>query len=74
MSEPMTPDSSPAPAERSYPIVPRPADDTRFTAALALDVADVLTRHGYPRPTSGLDWVELKLALLHFLYGNGGAA
>ncbi|MFF3096228.1 hypothetical protein [Streptomyces cyaneofuscatus] len=74
MSEPMTPDSSPAPAERSYPITPRPEDDARFTAGLALDVADVLTRHGYPRPASGPDWVELKLALFRFLYGNGDAA
>ncbi|PCG82640.1 hypothetical protein CIB93_29050 [Streptomyces sp. WZ.A104] len=70
----MTRESSPAAAGRAYPITPRPEDDARFTVGLTLDVADVLTQHGYPRPASGLDWVELKMALFRFLYGNGGAS
>ncbi|MER5814276.1 hypothetical protein [Streptomyces californicus] len=74
MSESMAPDSTPAAAGRVYPITPPPDDDARFTAGLVLDVADVLTQHGYPRPVSGLDWVELKMALFRFLYGMGGAA
>lgn len=58
---------------RAYPLNPAPEDDARFTRGLSIDVADVLVRHGYPEPT-GLDWVELQLALFRFLYGKGGAA
>jgi hypothetical protein len=55
---------------RNYP-VPRPEtdSDSRFTFGLILDVADVLTRHGYP-PLSGdgRDHLELQQALFRFLY------
>jgi hypothetical protein len=53
---------------RTYPL-PRPDDDSRFTFGLVLDVADVLTAHGYP-PLSGGgdDHVQLQQALFRFLY------
>ncbi|MFJ8857058.1 hypothetical protein ACIRD8_01355 [Streptomyces sp. NPDC102451] len=60
-------------SDRSFPLSPQPEDDARFTRGLSIDVADVLVRHGYPEPT-GLDWVELQLALFRFLYETGGAA
>jgi hypothetical protein len=52
----------------AYPL-PRPAcdDDPRFTYGLVLDIADVLTGHGYPRPVD-TDWADLMLALFRFLY------
>lgn len=54
--------------ERVYPI-PRPVDDDpRFTHGLMLDVASVLTDHGYPPVRAGRDWVELQQALFRFLY------
>ncbi|MGW4520129.1 hypothetical protein [Amycolatopsis sp. NPDC004378] len=53
---------------RAYPL-PQPENDSRFTIGLVLDVADVLTRHGYP-PLSGGgdDHVQLQQALFRFLY------
>jgi hypothetical protein len=57
---------------RAYPIQPAPEDDPRFTRGLALDVAEVLTRHGYPPITGGGDFVELQMTLYRFLYGPGG--
>lgn len=56
-------------SERQYPIRPVPDDDPRFTRGLALDVAEVLLRHGYP-PLSAMDHVELQQALFRFLYGG----
>ena len=53
---------------RQYPITPAPDDDPRFTLGLALDVAAVLERHGYPKITAGLDFVDLQQALYRFLY------
>lgn len=68
----------PAVAERAYPIQPRPDDDDRFTRGLTIDVAKVLTDHGYPTVANGLDFVDLQQALYRFLYGDrdrdGGAA
>jgi hypothetical protein len=57
---------SPAPA---YPL-PRPdtGTDGRFTIGLVLDVADVLARHGYPRPCCGTDLVRLQQALFTTIY------
>jgi hypothetical protein len=57
---------TPAPA---YPL-PRPASnaDTRFSLGLALDVAEVLTRHGYPALATGADLVRLQQALLGLIY------
>ena len=41
-----------------YPL-PRPADtDNRFSLGLALDIAAVLTRHGYPPITAGADLIR----------------
>ena len=53
----------------AYPIN-RPADgtDTRFTVGLALDVAAVLARHGYPPLTSGTDLLRLQQALFTLIY------
>jgi hypothetical protein len=53
----------------AYPI-PRPADgdDARFTVGLALDVAAVLARHGYPPVTTGADLLRLHEALFTLIY------
>jgi len=61
----MTAATAPPPAA-SYPL-PRPDDDPRFTYGLVFDVADVLSKHGYPRPTD-TDWADLMLALFRFIY------
>jgi hypothetical protein len=52
-----------------YPI-PRPdtGGDHRFTVGLALDVAAVLTRHGYPPVTTGGDLLRLQSALFTLIY------
>jgi hypothetical protein len=52
-----------------YPL-PRPAggDDARFTPGLALDVADVLVRHGYPPLRTATDLLHLQLALFAAIY------
>jgi hypothetical protein len=54
-------------AGRRYPI-PAADDDDRFTFGLILDVADVLASHGYPKLTSGDDYVELQGAVFRFIY------
>jgi len=53
----------------AYPIS-RPGDstDSRFTVGLALDVAAVLTRHGYPPATCGADLLRLQQALFALIY------
>jgi hypothetical protein len=53
-------------SEPTYPL-PRPANDPRFTLGLTVDVAEVLTQHGYPTLT-GVDFVELQQTLFRFLY------
>ena len=55
-------------ATPAYP-QPRPAtnEDPRFSLGLALDVAEVLTRHGYP-PLTGADLVRLQQALFSLIY------
>jgi hypothetical protein len=70
----MTTDDRQDPAEhkspdRMYPI-DRPApgeSDKRFSTGLLIDLARVLTSHGYPSAT-GLDLVELQTKLFGFLY------
>lgn len=57
------------PAPRAYPLPAQP-DDPRFSFGLVLDVANVLAIHGYPKPTSGRDLVELQQALFRFIYGT----
>ncbi|RKN43109.1 hypothetical protein [Streptomyces hoynatensis] len=59
-------------SERAYPIRPVPSDDRRFTFGLAIEVAAVLERHGYPPVKSGEDLLELQQALFRFLYVEGG--
>jgi hypothetical protein len=53
----------------AYPIS-RPADgpDARFTVGLALDVATVLARHGYPPLATGTDLLRLQQALFTLIY------
>jgi hypothetical protein len=51
-----------------YPI-PRPQhDDSRFTVGLVLDLAAVLTRHGYPPAATGTDLLHLQQALFTTIY------
>jgi len=59
-------DDTPAPA---YPL-PRPASDAdaRFSFGLALDVATVLTHHGYPALTAGADLIRIQQALFGLVY------
>jgi hypothetical protein len=52
----------------AYPIDRPDHDDDRFTIGLALDVADVLTRHGYPPIGTGVDLVRLQQALFTLIY------
>jgi hypothetical protein len=56
-------------ATPAYPL-PRRAnnDDPRFSLGLALDVAESLTRHGYPPLTAGVDLVRLQQALSSLIY------
>jgi hypothetical protein len=63
---------TPAPA---YPL-PRPANnaDTRFSLGLALDVATVLTRHGYPALTAGADLIRLQQALFDVIYQHNNVS
>jgi hypothetical protein len=58
--------AGPAPA---YPI-PRPESghDSRFTLGLALDVAQVLARHGYPPLATGSDLLRLQQTLFTLIY------
>jgi hypothetical protein len=54
----------------AYPIS-RPghgSTDSRFTVGLALDVAAVLARHGYPPLTCGTDLLRLQQALFTLIY------
>jgi len=53
----------------TYPIGrPGHGVDSRFTIGLALDVAAVLTRHGYPPITTGADLQRLQQALFTLIY------
>jgi hypothetical protein len=54
---------------RAYPL-PQPADDSRFTVGLSLDVARVLEQHGYPKITEGMDLLRLQEALFRFIYAD----
>ena len=51
-----------------YPIDRPERDDDRFTIGLAIDVAAVLTRHGYPPITTAVDLVRLQQALFTLIY------
>ncbi len=58
-----------AASQRLYPVVPAEGDDDpRFTFGLIFDVALVIEDYGYPPIRSGLDLVDLELALFRFLY------
>jgi hypothetical protein len=53
-----------------HPVYPLPVPegtDGRLTYGLLFQIADVLTRNGFPRP-AGTDWADLMLALDRFLY------
>jgi hypothetical protein len=60
-----------------YPLdQPTSETDPRFTLNLVLDVADVLTKHGYPDMIdagSGADILALQSALFRVIYGPVGA-
>jgi len=58
--------TSPAPL---YPIPrPRHSHDARFTLGLALDIAAVLARHGYPAVATGADLIHWQQALFAAIY------
>jgi hypothetical protein len=53
----------------AYPIArPSAGNDTRFSVGLAIDVAAVLHRHGYPPLATGVDLVRLQVALFNLIY------
>jgi hypothetical protein len=53
----------------TYPIRrPEHGMDDRFTVGLALDIAAVLTRHGYPPVATGADLLHLHHALFRLIY------
>ena len=64
----MTSQAAAPPTVAAYPLR-RPAgdDDPRFTYGLVFDIAEVLCKHGYPRPAH-TDWADLMLAVFGFLY------
>jgi hypothetical protein len=52
-----------------YPIGrPERGGDDRFTIGLVLDLAAVLTRHGYPPITTGADLLRVQQALFTLIY------
>ena len=52
-----------------YPTArPAAGADARFSLGLALDVAAVLHRHGYPPLTTGADLVRLRTTLFNLIY------
>jgi hypothetical protein len=53
----------------AYPIErPERGSDDRFTVGLALDIAAVLARHGYPPVATGGDLLRLQQALFTLIY------
>ena len=58
------------PAARVFPLPRAADDDPRFNMGLLIDVCEVLEKHGYQKPTHGLDLVDLQSALFGFLYGE----
>ena len=62
-------------ATTAYPL-PRPANnaDTRFSLGLALDIAAVLTHHGYPPLTADADLIRLQQALFGLIYQHNNAS
>jgi len=58
-----------SPDVAAYPISrPDTGIDGRFTVGLALDVAAVLARHGYPPVTTSADLLRLQQALFTLIY------
>lgn len=54
---------------------PRPADtNNRFSLGLALDIAAVLTRHGYPPITASADLIRLHQAISGLIYQHNNAS
>jgi hypothetical protein len=57
----------------AYPLArPVNGSDARFSVGLALDVAAVLARHGYPPLRDGADLVRLQQALFSLIYRGEG--
>jgi hypothetical protein len=53
----------------AYPIArPATGHDARFCVGLAIDVAAVLHRHGYPPVCTGADLARLQHALFTLIY------
>jgi len=54
-----------------YPVTrPGQGGDARFSYGLALDVAAVLARHGYPQVRAGADLVRVQQFLFELIYGT----
>jgi hypothetical protein len=68
VSTPGTNPPAPHAAAPAYPIPRPPQHDSRFTVGLVLDLAAVLTRHGYPPAATGPDLLHLQQALFTTIY------
>jgi hypothetical protein len=55
----------------AYPVARPDRGDARFTYGLALDVAAVLARHGYPQARAAADLVRVQQFLFELIYGAG---
>jgi hypothetical protein len=56
-------------AAPNYPLPPCDEDDRRFNYGLFFDIGKVLEEHGFPK-LSGVDHVDLMLALFRFVYAT----
>jgi hypothetical protein len=65
-------EAAPAGPGQSYPLARPRGGDARFTIGLALDVAAVLTRHGYPALTGGADLQHWQHILFTGIYTTHG--
>ena len=52
-----------------YPLGRVRGGDARFTFGLALDVAAVLARHGYPPVRAAEDLIRVQQSLFELIYG-----
>lgn len=56
-------------AGHRYPLIQPDGLSAQFTTSMAVDVASVLVKHGFP-VVEGMDLLELQQALHGFVYGG----